>query len=386
MNHMRRFLFFLLTYLLALQLNAQTDSCHIQISLLTCGPGEDLYSIFGHTAIRIVDSNFRTDNVYNYGTFDDSDPYFYLKFTRGIMLYSLSVEPLPYFMEEYRMEHRSVTEQILQLSCRDKLKLLAALQLNAQENNRFYSYHFYQDNCTLRAREIIRNNTSVPVTFKKILAGSCPSFRQLIHSYLDRSHKYWEKFGIDILMGGHLDKTVNNEEAMFLPDYLMKGFDSAFIDRTSLVCTKRELLPAGQETEGKAWFTPALFFTAWLIIILSLSLIRAPWSMKLIYVFDFIFFLVIGLLGILMMFLWLGRIDTVCRNNMNIMWAIPTHTVIIFLRKKRKYWIRVYFLCSALLSAILLTGWKWWPQEFNSAVIPICFLVVFRAFAVFSKK
>src|SRR6516225_4817252 len=121
------------------------------------------------------------------------------------MLYSLSVEPLAYFMEEYKIDRRSVTEQILHLNCADKGKIFAALQLNAREDNRYYGYHFYQDNCTLRARDIVRNNTSPPVTFKKILSGPCSSFRQLIHSYLDRSNKYWEKFGIDILMGAHLD-------------------------------------------------------------------------------------------------------------------------------------------------------------------------------------
>src|SRR3979409_2134401 len=68
---------------------AQADSCALQISLLTCSPGQELYSTFGHTVIRVQDSATATDIVFNYGTFDDSDPFFYLKFTRGVMRYAL---------------------------------------------------------------------------------------------------------------------------------------------------------------------------------------------------------------------------------------------------------------------------------------------------------
>src|SRR3954471_6889232 len=99
------------------------DSCRLRISLVTCNPGADLYSIFGHTGLRVVDSGRNADIVFNYGTFDDSDPYFYLKFTRGIMRYSLSVWPYPDFMEEYKAERRGVTEQVLQLSCAEKQRL-----------------------------------------------------------------------------------------------------------------------------------------------------------------------------------------------------------------------------------------------------------------------
>src|SRR5882757_5394445 len=91
---------------------ANTDSCTMEISLLTCAPGADLYSIFGHTAIRVRDDRRGMDIVYNYGTFDDTDPLFYIHFTKGIMNYSLSVEIFSDFMLEYRFEKREVKAQI----------------------------------------------------------------------------------------------------------------------------------------------------------------------------------------------------------------------------------------------------------------------------------
>src|SRR5206468_3415667 len=106
-----------------LPLIAQTDSCHLRISLLTCSPGEELYSTFGHTAVRVTDSVRGSDIVYNYGTFDDRDPNFYTKFTKGIMLYALSGYSYQEFLQEYSSEKRGVIEQVLALTCAEKQRL-----------------------------------------------------------------------------------------------------------------------------------------------------------------------------------------------------------------------------------------------------------------------
>src|SRR3979411_1847859 len=53
------------------------------ISLVTYSPGEELYTIFGHSAIRILDEDSGFDRLYNYGTFDFNAPDFYLRFFRG---------------------------------------------------------------------------------------------------------------------------------------------------------------------------------------------------------------------------------------------------------------------------------------------------------------
>ena len=69
---------------------AQPDSLMrspgLQVSIITCGPGTDLYSVYGHSAVRIVDSMRGTDKVYNYGTFD-----FYAGFIIGIKAFTAAV-------------------------------------------------------------------------------------------------------------------------------------------------------------------------------------------------------------------------------------------------------------------------------------------------------
>lgn len=119
---MLRKVFFLpfLLFNFSLLIFAQTDTSHVRVSLLTCQPGEDLYSIFGHSALRITDSISRDDIVYNYGTFDFDEPGFYTKFIRGKLTFRLSTEDFDSFLESYKEDKRGITEQVLNLSSTEK--------------------------------------------------------------------------------------------------------------------------------------------------------------------------------------------------------------------------------------------------------------------------
>src|SRR5690606_9046113 len=119
---------------------AQPDSCALRLRLITCGPGEDLYALFGHSALRVVDSVRNLDMVFNYGTFDFDEPGFYLRFMRGDLRYYVSIGHYRDFLFTYQMEGRSVMEQVLQLSCADRNRIYAFLQFNAREENKYYAY------------------------------------------------------------------------------------------------------------------------------------------------------------------------------------------------------------------------------------------------------
>src|SRR5207237_648325 len=135
-------------------------TCSLRITVLTCSPGQDLYSIFGHNALRITDSSKGTDVIYNWGTFDFNEPNFYLKFMRGKLLYFLSPDKLEDFMYEYQYEGRSVNEQVLDISCEEKMKIKQLVDINMTGDNRFYKYDFLYDNCTTRIRDIVEKNVS----------------------------------------------------------------------------------------------------------------------------------------------------------------------------------------------------------------------------------
>jgi hypothetical protein len=366
-----------------LQAPAQ-DSCSLRISLLTCAPGEELYSTFGHTALRVQDQQNGTDYVFNYGTFEFG-PDFYTQFITGKLLYFLSVENFDDFLYQYRVESRSVQEQVLQLSCAEKEKLFSALQTNAQEQNRYYKYDFLFDNCTTRAGDIVSKNTNAPV-FKNILAGEAPTFRDQIHSYLDAGNEYWSKLGIDILLGAKLDRKAGNREAMFLPDYLLKGFDSALVDGHPLVLSKQNILELPSPAKDSSFFTPGLVFSFLLVIVLALSFIRQGWVAATLSIFDFLFFFVLGMAGLLLLFMWFGTDHTVCRNNYNLLWALPSHLVMAFFVHSRKGWVRKYFNIVFWITIGLAAAWFFLPQQMNNALIPILLLIIFRSWQISNRS
>ncbi|OQP57501.1 Lnb N-terminal periplasmic domain-containing protein [Niastella populi] len=359
--------------------SAQTDSSHLRISLLTCGPGTELYSTFGHTAIRVTDSARGVDMVYNYGTFDDRDPNFYVKFTRGIMIYALSNYSFQEFLQEYAYERRYVIEQELNLNGDEKQRLYAALQENALEQNRYYNYYFHTDNCTTRARDMITQKTGASVVFKNILPEKVPSFRNLIHTYLNKANQHWSKFGIDLLLGSNLDHKVTNESSMFLPDYLLMGFDSAMVDGRKLVTAKNNVLPVAPVPPSVTLFTPLFVFGMVFIIITLLSFSTQKYAQGFLNVFDAVFFLLIGLFGVVIVTLWAIRVDDVCRNNYNLGWALPTHFFMAFVVYLKRKWIQQYFRVVFVLTLLFAVCWFFIPQKINMAVLPLLGIVLVRS-------
>lgn len=372
-----------------------TDSCSMEISLLTVAPGEDLYSIFGHTAIRVRDSVRGMDVVYNYGTFDDTDPNFYIHFTRGIMNYSLSAETFSDFNKEYQFEKREVKEQLLNLSCAAKKSMYEGLRLNAQEENRIYQYHFHTDNCTTRAGKFIATHTGATFKYKNILPNPGPSFRDMIHEYLDKQYKAWDKFGIDMMLGANLDIKPTNEDAIyFLPDYLYKGMDSALNGGQPIVAHKQVILEFKKQKEAheslsdtlNKIFTPLTIFLSVFLIFLFASYSNSKKATRNQLILDILFFCLLGVTGLLMLSVWIGRVDNVCRDNINILWALPTHLFAVFFIKSKKSWVRYYFLITALIACILLIGFPWWTQRMNTAVVILLVIIIIRSYRIYKIR
>jgi len=365
------------------------EDCNLRLSLLTCTPGTELYSTFGHSAIRVTDISSGTDIIFNYGTFDFDDPAFLPKFVRGKLLYFVSIDEFKNFLDQYNYEKRGITEQVLDLSCAVKKKLLVALHDNAKVENRYYKYDFVYDNCTTRIRDIIFSAANDRVETKNIRPKDDITFRNLIHEYLDKGHHYWSKLGIDILLGSPLDIKLSNSEAMFLPDYLLKAFDSTTLNGNSLVREKNTILKSTMPDNKAPSFTPFWFFTILLLIIAILSfvhgILRIKKETRFFSFFDFILFLLSGAFGFLLLFMWFGTDHQACRNNFNLVWAFPAHLIIVFYLFKKRSWLRYYFFANAILLLLLLMGWKWLPQEMNNGLLPIAGLLMIRSF-ILSKK
>ena len=208
----------------SIQANNEADS--ITISLLTCSPGNEVYSLYGHTAIRYTDYRKGIDVAVNYGIFSFSKPFFILRFIFGKTDYEMGIMPFDYFCMEYAEEGRSVYQQELNLTASEKAAIRDAIDTNYLPQNRVYRYNYFYDNCTTRARDILVNNIEGQVSYP----GEnqvYPSYRELIHSFNENSP--WARFGNDILLGVKADKKTSVKERQFLPFFLKDDFDKAFI-------------------------------------------------------------------------------------------------------------------------------------------------------------
>lgn len=385
-------LFLLILLFLVNTVSKAQDGSHIRISLLTCTPGDELYSIFGHSALRIVDSsNYKgyanrdttySDIVYNYGTFNFDDPGFYLKFIRGKLLYSLSTDNFNDFIFEYQMTNRGITEQVLDLSDNEKKELYQALLENTKEENRYYKYDFFLDNCTTRLRDLIAKNKS-PLPLLPAVMPTSFTFRNAIHQYLDAGKQYWSKLGIDILLGARTDGIMTSAQQEFLPDNLMKAFDS--VKNVNLVQSSHQLFII-QKQDKNAGFTPLWAFSLLLIVYVLLSLPTSPFFKNTMVFLDVFLFFITGLLGIILIFMWFGTDHSMTKDNYNLLWALPTHLIMAFFIRSKKIFAKKYFIIVAIINILLLICWFFLPQQFNNALIPFIILLAYRCICISKRR
>lgn len=350
-------------------------SPNAQFSLLTATPGGELYSVFGHSALRVFDPETGIDEVYNYGTFDFDTPNFYLKFIRGKLLYKLSVTTLDVFLVDYLNEGRGVSEQILNLSQDEKQRIYDFLVVNRQPENAYYLYDFFMDNCATRIRDIVDMHIK-PDWGEDPFPEYSRSFRDMLKPYL--SGKPWAQFGVDLALGLPADRHATPWQYMFLPDEMFLAFDQARLGNGLPLVDQFE--PVIEETFVKQkpfWITPVV--AAWILFALGLlSLLKSGIAR----VFDKIFFSLLGLTGIVILLLWLVSDHKALSANLNLLWALPTHLYFIF-RANMIYPLglpKYYFKFVFYLSIILILFWPLIPQTFHLAFLPIILLSAIKSF------
>lgn len=353
-----------------------------RISLVTILPGETPEELFGHSAVRVHDPQSNIDLSFNYGTFQFDD-LFLLKFIYGDLVYFLSVSPFPSTVEYYRERRRPMFEQTLNLSPPQKQKLFEFLTENAREENRYYHYDFLFDNCSTRIRDALESSLGEDVEFTTGTASNL-TFRELIHLYVD--HRSFIHFGIDLLLGKKIDHIATSREEMFLPDYLMKGFNNAtvkingeiqpLVDNTSQVLQIKYY-----ETEpGYPWAV----LLSWGLLLggIVITIRNFKTGQGITTWFDIPLFTLIGLIGLLILFLWFFSLHDVTDYNLNLLWAWPVHVFLAPLLYKRVAQVGIvsgYLIISALCCIIILAGWYVWPQNLHAAVIPLLLLLSIRS-------
>lgn len=364
---------FLLTITALAQQPAEREDdiySNLEVSLLTCSPGDELYSAFGHTAIRV------NDMVFNYGMFNFNTEGFYLKFVSGQTDYELGVEIMQGFERQYERRNRSVIEQKLNLTNEEKAALFNALIENTRPENKTYRYNFVFDNCATRPR--VKIEECLKGAIKYDVKEENESYRKLIEKYVGEDS--WIKFGIDILIGAEADKTASFFDRLFLPDELMNAFATARRDNGERLVTETKEIVSQDKDENDDednGVTP-LAVAVIAMTIISIASLLFPRKLK---ALDFILFLATGLLGVVITFLCFFSLHPLVGENYNLLWLNPVHLIIpltIFIKKARKILMCVYLL-TALAAVIAISGYIYLPQEFNIAFLPFMAIIVVRA-------
>lgn len=362
-------------------------SSQSEISVLTYSPGEELYSLFGHSGIRIKDPQNKLDIVFNYGTFDFNTSNFYFKFARGKLKYKLEYGDYIRLKQSYMYEKRGIIEQKLNLDINTKRKLFTALVENYKPENRFYHYDFLFDNCSTRIRDIIENNIDGEIKYTEI--NSKPkTFWNLLDHFMEKSR--WIHLGIHLILGKPCDVEATPYEYMFLPDNMMFAFEDAKIvtgdSIIPLVSSTRNVLEVGEVFKTTVWYKcPGFVFGIIAMLGLFLSLIYYR-KKKNLFAIDHLIFGLTGFLGWIIVFLWFFTDHQATGPNLNILWALPIHFPLatIFLIKKTKL-SYLYFLVTSILLLCIVGLWSFIPQSLPNEILPFVVLVLIRSLYV-SKK
>ena len=235
-------------------------STDAEVSIFTCDRGEELYSTFGHTALRIKDPNNALDVVYNYGYFDFRTENFYIKFVKGNLQYFMKVTSYDDFVFEYQLERRQVIEQTLNLPLAKKQELSDALNKSLLTDEKSYTYKFIDRNCTSMVANKINglfgNEKIQKVDDKSI------SYRTVLYPYFE--NYFWSKLGINIVFGA---KTDGSAAKLFLPIELLHSLDKATIDGKPLV-SKKETVVEGEPVPPQFSFFNSIYFISVILLIL----------------------------------------------------------------------------------------------------------------------
>ena len=346
----------------------------VEFSLLTCQPHDEVYSLYGHTAIRYHELRpGGLDWAFNYGVFDFKKPHFVARFVFGLTDYELGAYPYKYFVKEYRRFGSMVTEQVLNLTDEEKMALHDALAINLRPENKIYRYNYFYNNCTTKARDIIESciNGEVEYTGRE---DYTPSYRDIVHS-MTRNNP-WSRFGNDLLLGIKADWKTDLRQQEFLPGNLLYDFDHAQIysngNYRPLIKERRIAVPAGvQIIESGFPLTPLA--CAAILLAVGIVIFFVEWRKKRVFVlWDVLLMMTTGTIGIVLTLMLFSQHPTVSLN-LQIILCNPLPWLFLWpvIRgRETRYW-----KITAILAVLFLIGSFFQCYAEGIHVLALCLLM-----------
>ena len=379
---MKNFITFVLFAIVPLlSMSAQQLSYKSQVSILTVDDGDEIYSTYGHSAIRVSDPIKRYDYVYNYGVFNFSDPNFVGRFILGDLLYKLGIVEFDRFILSYKISNQTVSEQILDLSLEKRQQVFDYLNRNLLPENVNYRYDYFLQNCATKVYDLfaITLGDSLDLNINRENYRN-KGFRGMIKPHL-KGEMMWAKFGIDFITGYKIDKEVIAEKTMFLPKNLESIFDSAKVFKddhwVSIVKKQRIIYKSLFKPYNPFswWLSP--MFVCWMLFVIVFIISFTGWIKgNQSWAFERVLWSINAIMGFLLVFLWFFTEHKAFGYNLNIIWLSPLSLVFLF-KGSGVIGRNIKRIMSIVI--ILMTVFWWFaPQSFNSAAFPLLLIFVVR--------
>lgn len=342
----------------------------LTISLITCYPGEEIYELCGHSAVRVRGEGI--DSVWNYGIFDFNQPNFVYRFVKGETDYRGASYPFHWFLPEYVQSGRKVVEQDLNLTPEEAHRMLALLRNSVLPENAVYRYNYIKDNCSTRILNVMDSSTSEIIIYPDTVRYG--TFRNEMRNY----HKSypWYQFGIDVALGSGLDDKIDSREEMFVPVILMENASEAhFSDGRPLIKATRILNEGRPDSvlPPTPWFLAPIFW-AWLITLMVGCVIA--WNIingKLFIPIYAVWFLILGIAGFLVAFLVFISVHESTSPNILIFWLNPFQilfSIAVGIRKLKPLAnVMAYYNILAMFVLLILS--PFYKQSLNPAFFPL---------------
>lgn len=374
---MKRIILYVLLILGGLSVYAAGDGRTIEVSVLTCSPGREVYSLYGHTAIRFQDKARGVDYVFNYGVFDFNTEYFIWKFVLGKTDYQCVAVPWEYFLQEYRQRGSSVMAQVLNLTREEAEAVKAYLYSNIREENRVYRYNYLTNNCTTRVMDCVDACVDGEVSYSWETAPR--TYRQMMHEYTKAFP--WAQEGNDVLLGADVDTLLSHKATCFLPEYYCRALADAVVrddvkDTRRLVKETTIVLEANAavlEASAPAKDFPLTpFMLGGVAFAVGLILMLLEWmTNKMFWLVDVFLMLGHGLAGCLILFVFLFSEHPSLDSNWLVVVLNPLPLVALpyVVRTAWRGQVTFWHHFIAIWLALFLLFIPWIPQRLGVFVV-----------------
>ncbi len=343
---------------------AETDSAaakfaNVKISLLTCGAYDEVWALYGHSALRVEMPDTGEDIAVNWGLFDFHQPNFIARFLFGKCDYLMGMVPFDQFLVEFASKGSGVFQQEINLTPEEKGKVLQALYINSLPENCMYRYNFIYDNCATRPRDIIFNNIPEKVVYNNQI-DSTVTFRDIIHA--NNELKPWCRFGNDMVMGMKADMPTSRSEQQFLPANMERDFANAmFVDsaghKRAVVLSSEWVLKGDPVYEKEFPLTPGACGCI-LMIIIAAATVYERLRKKNFWILDTVLLTVCGIVGIILFFMIFSEHPTVSINllilTFNPLLLVLLWRIIKELRKRKSPIVCKTYFFLVLISVLLI--------------------------------